>query len=80
MEVEAKNPGICMSLRERKLLKGWNSLGYHLSILQLFFGDGNGREKKLEQKPGSDQDSRNHHCADNSYQRLIRDKVSFLFP
>ena len=54
MEAEAKNSGICLSLRERKLLKDWNSLGYYLYILQLFFGDGNGREKKLEQKPGSD--------------------------
>lgn len=48
MEAETKNPGICLSLRERKLLKGWNSLGYSLFILQLLFGDGNGREKKLE--------------------------------
>ena len=54
MEAEAKNSGICLSLKERKLLKDWNSLGYHLSVLQLFFVDGNGREKKLEQKPGSD--------------------------
>ena len=54
MEAKAKCSGICLSLRERKLLKDWNSLGYYLYILQLFFGDGNGREKKLEQKPGSD--------------------------
>ena len=79
MEAEAKNSGICLSLKERKLLKGWNSLGYYLYILQLFFGDGNGREKKLEQKPGSDQDSRNHHCADDPYQRILCNKVSFLF-
>ena len=38
----------------------------------------NGREKKLEHKSGSDKDSCNHHCADDPYQCLIRNKVSFF--